>query len=231
MAAEAEKTEKLNIGGVINNFIQKNRKGLLIGLAASVVILIGFAVFVTVNDRLQSRDLSRAEEFQRRYEALRVDTNSEEPEAAERQEEISALEAELKAFEGTSSGHARVMAYAISAGIQGDRKNWAKAENAWVSAAAAAGKSYFAPIALCNAAASAENQGGNDRAMELYKQALGFGDRFPEAARAQFAVGRILEIQGKRDEALETYRTLTGRWPDDALWANLAQSRILALTK
>jgi tetratricopeptide (TPR) repeat protein len=231
MAAEVEKKEKLNIGGALNDFIQRNRKGLFISMAAIVVIVIGFAVFVSVMDKVQSGALSKAEDFKRRYEALRIYTNSEDPDAAGKQEEISALEAELKAFEETNSGYALAMAYAISAGIAGDRKNWAEAESAWVSAAAAARKSYFAPIALFNAAASAENQNSNDRAIELYNQALEFGDRFPEAPRAQFAVGRIMEIQGKKDEALEAYRALTGKWPNDSLWANLAQSRILALTK
>jgi tetratricopeptide (TPR) repeat protein len=229
MAAE---TGKLNIGEILNNFIQKNRKGLFLSLAGIIAILIGFAVFVTVRDNLQSRALSRAEEFKRRYEALRIYINSEDPAASGKQEEIVALEAELKAFEEThSSGYALVMAYSISAGIAGERKDWAEAETAWVNAAAAAGKSYFKPIALCNAAASAENQNSNDRAIELYTQALESGNGFPEAPRAQFAVGRILEIQGNQDGALEAYRTLTGKWPDDSLWANLAQSRILALTK
>ncbi|MDR0710165.1 MAG: tetratricopeptide repeat protein [Spirochaetaceae bacterium] len=232
MAAEAGKTGKLNIGEALNDFIQKNRKGLFAGLAAITVVLIGFAVFVTVRDNMQARALSRAEEFKRRYEALRIDINSEDPAAAEKQEEITALEAELNAFEETnSSGYGLVMAYSISAGIAGDRKNWAEAETAWVHAAAAAGKSYFKPIALYNAAASAENQNNNDRAIELYNQVLESGDGFPEAPRAQFAVGRILEIQGNRDGALEAYRALTGKWPGDSLWANLAQSRILALTK
>jgi tetratricopeptide (TPR) repeat protein len=231
MAAEAGKAEKINIGEVLNNFIQKNRKGLLFGFAAILVILTGFAVFMTVTEKLQSRALSRAEEFKRRYEALRIYINSEDPAAPEKQADIAALEAELKAFEERNSGYALVMAYAISAGIEGDRKNWAEAESAWVQAAAAAGKSYFAPIALCNAAASAENQSNNERAIELYNRALESGDSFPEAPRAQFAVGRIMEIQGNKDGALEAYRTLTGKWPNDGLWANLAQSRILALTK
>jgi tetratricopeptide (TPR) repeat protein len=231
MTAEAGKTGKSNIGEALNDFIQKNRKGLFFSLAAIVVILIGFAVFVTVKDNLQARALSRAEEFKRRYETLRIYIDSEDPAALAKQEEISALEAELTAFEGSNSGYALVMAYAIRAGIAGDRKNWAEAETAWVNAAAAAGKSYFKPIALCNAAASAENQSNNDRAIELYNQALESGDSFPEAPRAQFAVGRILEIQGNKDGALEAYRALTGKWPNDSLWANLAQSRILALTK
>jgi tetratricopeptide (TPR) repeat protein len=231
MAADAEKKTKLNITGGLNSFIQKNRKGLLIGLAVIVVFIIGFAVFITIRDTLQSGALSRAEEFKRRYEALRIYINSEDPAASEKQEEISALEAELKAFEEKNFGYALVTAYAISAGIEGDRKNWAEAESAWINAAAAAGKSYFTPIALCNAAASAENQNNNSRAIDLYNQALELGDSFPEAPRAQFAVGRIMEIQGNRDGALEAYRTLTGKWPGDILWANLAQSRILALTK
>jgi tetratricopeptide (TPR) repeat protein len=231
MAAEAGKKEKVNIGEVLNNFIQKNRKGLLIGIVAAAAIVIGFAVFSAITDKLQTGALSRAEEFKRRYEALRIYINSEDPAALEKQQEISDLEEELRAFEKSNSGYARVMAYAISAGIEGDRKSWAEAETAWVHAAAAAGKSYFAPIALCNAAASAENQNNNTRAIELYNQALEFGDSFPAAPRAQFAVGRIMEIQGNRDGALEAYRALTGRWPNDGLWANLAQSRILDLTK
>jgi tetratricopeptide (TPR) repeat protein len=231
MAAEAEKNEKLNIGGVLDDFIQRNRRVLFIGLAAIVVVVLGFAVFVSVMDKVQSGALSKAEDFKRRYEALRIYINSEDPLALEKQEEISALEAELAAFEETSSGYALAMAYAISAGIAGDRKNWAESESAWVNAAAVAGKSYFAPIALYNAAASAENQNNNDRAIELYNQVLEFGDSFPQAPRAQFAVGRLREIQGNRDEALEAYRALTGKWPDNSLWANLAQSRILALTK
>jgi tetratricopeptide (TPR) repeat protein len=231
MAAEAGKTGKSNIGEVLNNFIQKNRKGLFAGLAAITVILIGFAVFFALRDNLQARALSRAEEFKRRYEALRIYTGSGDPAAAGKQEEIAALESELKAFEEANSGYALVMAYTISAGIAGDRKDWAEAESAWINAAAAAGKSYFKPIALYHAAESAENQGNNDRAIELYNQALESGDSFPQAPRAQFAVGRIREIQGNKDGALEAYRVLTGKWPNDPLWANLAQSRILALTK
>jgi tetratricopeptide (TPR) repeat protein len=231
MAADTEKKEKLNIGGILNDFIQRNRKGLLTGFAAMLVIVIGFAVFVTVRNQLQAGALSKAEEFKRRYEALRIFIGREDPEALEKQEDISLLEADLNAFEAANSGYALVMAYAISARIEEARKGWAEAENIWVRAAAAAGKSYFAPIALYNAAASAENQNNNDRAIELYNQVLEFGDTFPEAPRAQLAVGRIREIQGNKDGALEAYRTLTGKWPDDSLWANLAQSRILALTK
>jgi tetratricopeptide (TPR) repeat protein len=230
MASDTEKKEKLNIGGALNNFIQRNRKGLFIGFVAIVLIVTGLAVFVTAKDTLQSRALSGAEELKRRDESLRIYINSEDPANLAKQEEITALEADLKAFEEANSGYALAMAYAINAGIAGDRKNWAEAESAWVNAAAAAGKSYFTPIALCNAAASAENQNNNDRAIELYNQALEFGDSFPEAPRVQFAVGRIMEIQGNKDGALEAYRTLTGKWPG-VLWGNLAQSRILALTK
>jgi tetratricopeptide (TPR) repeat protein len=231
MAAEAEKSVKKNIAEVLNNFVQKNRKGLFIGLMVIVVIVTGLAVFVTVRDKLQSGALSRVEEFKRRYEALRIYINNEDPAAAAKQEEISSLEAELKAFEEKNSGYALALAYAISADIEGDRKNWAEAEKAWVNAATAAGESYFRPIAFCNAAASAENQNDNNRAIELYNQALESGDSFPEAPRAQFSIGRILEIEGDKEGALEAYRTLTGKWPGGDLWVNLAQSRILALTK
>jgi tetratricopeptide (TPR) repeat protein len=230
MAAAVEKIEKKSVGETLNNFIHKNRKSLFIGLIAIAVLLIGFAVYITVMEKVRAQALSGAEEFKRRYEALRVFINSDDPEAASKLEEISALEAELAVFEEKNSGYAQAMAWAISAGIQGDRKNWGEAEKAWIRAAEAGGKSYFAPAALCNAGAAAENNGDNEGALEHYGRALELGDIFPEAPRAQFAVGRIQEIQGNKEAALEAYRTLAGKWPGDQIWAKLAQSRILTLS-
>jgi tetratricopeptide (TPR) repeat protein len=223
------KTDDLNFGEKLNEFLQKNRKGLVISLVAVVVLLIGFAVGFAVYGNLQEKALSTVEEFNRRYEALRVYINSENEEDVSKKDDVKVLQEDLAVFEAKASGFTAARAYAISAGIYGDQKNWADAEKTWASAAAAAAKTYFEPAALFNAAVSAEEQGNNGGAVGFYNQALSSGDDFPAAPRAQFAIGRIEEGRGNKEAAIEAYRVVLSKWPGDDVWANLAQSRIIVL--
>jgi tetratricopeptide (TPR) repeat protein len=226
------KTDDLNFGEKLNEFFQKNRKGLIISLAAVVVLLIGFAVGFAVYGNLQEKALSTVEEFNRQYEALRVYINSENEEDASKKDDVKVLQEDLAVFEAKASGFTAARAYAISAGIYGDQKNWADAEKNWANAAAAAAKTYFEPVALFNAAISAEEQGNNDDAIGFYNQVLGFsGDDFSAAPRAQFAIGRIEEDRGNKEAAIEAYRAVLSKWSGDEVWANLAQSRIIVLQK
>jgi tetratricopeptide (TPR) repeat protein len=223
------KADDLNFGEKLNEFLQKNRKRLVMALATVVVVIIGFAVGFAVYGNMQEKALSTVEEFNSRYEALRVYINSENEEDASKKEDVKVLQDDLAAFETRASGFVAARAYAISAGIYGDQKNWAEAEKAWTSAAAAAAKTYFEPAALFNAAVSAEEQGNSDSAVGLYNQALSSGDDFPAAPRAQFAIGRIEEGRGSKEAAIEAYRAVLSKWPGDEVWANLAQSRIIVL--
>jgi tetratricopeptide (TPR) repeat protein len=233
MATAAEKTgsksEKMDAGEALGDFIQKNRRGLVVCLAAIMVVVISVAAAFSIRGRMTAKALSAVEEYGRRYEALRIYITSEEPADESKKADVTALLEELSVFEARNSGYAAARAYAISAGIYGDQKNWAEAEKAWTGAARAAAKTYFEPVALFNAAAAAEEQGNNAGAIELYKQAVNLGD-FPAAARAQFAVGRLQEAQDSKDAALEAYRAVLAGWPQDTVWANLAQSRIIVLS-
>jgi tetratricopeptide (TPR) repeat protein len=223
------KAEKPRVSDMLGDFIQKNRKGIVICLGLILVGIVGVTAAVTIRARLQEKALCEADAFNRRYEALRVYITSEEPDDEPKKAEVVTLLEDLAAFEARTSGFAAARAYALSAGIYGDQKNWAEAEKAWTSAARAAAKTYFEPVCLFNAAAALEEQGNNGAAIELYNQALAFGGEFPAAARAQFAIGRLQETQGAKDAALEAYRALLSRWPEDPVWANLAQSRIIVL--
>jgi tetratricopeptide (TPR) repeat protein len=89
-------------------------------------------------------------------------------------------------------------------------------------------KTYLEPVAFYNGAVAAEEQGNTAQAIELYTKAASAAD-FPAASRAQFAIGRLQEANGK-DAALEAYKSLLSKWPNDQVWANLAQSRIIALS-
>jgi tetratricopeptide (TPR) repeat protein len=223
-AERIEKAEKISAGERINDFLRRNRGVLVCILASAVVLVILFVTVFAVRDGLRSKALVSAAEFSRRYEALRFDIN-EESKAGE----VNALLEELSAFETKTGGFAAARAYSISAGIYGDRKNWAEAEKAWAAAAGAAPKSYLAPAALYNAAVAAEEQGNIDGAIALYNRSLEYSGGFSAAPRAQFSIGRLEEGRNNKDAALESYRALVSKWPNEAVWASLAQSRIIIL--
>jgi tetratricopeptide (TPR) repeat protein len=223
------RTDDLSFSEKLNEFLQRNRKGLLISLAAVIVVVIGFVAGFAIHGNLQEKNLSTVEDFNRRYEALRVYINSENEEDASKKEDVKVLQDDLAAFEAKASGFAAARAYALSAGIYGDQKNWAEAEKAWTSSAAAAAKTYFEPTALFNAGVAAEEQGNDDGAVELFNKALNYSGDFPAAPRAQFSIGRIEEDKGDRNAAIEAYRAIVSKWPGDEVWTNLAQSRIIVL--
>ncbi|MDR3145424.1 MAG: tetratricopeptide repeat protein [Treponema sp.] len=213
-----------NAGERIVFFIQNNRRKLVIAVGCVVGLLAIFIGALAVRDGITARNISRVEDFTERYDALRF-TITEEGSAEDR----DALLAELAGFASKTSGYAGSRAYMLIAGIHGDMKAWPEAEQAWREAAKKAGKSYLAPITLFNAAVSAEEQGKIPEAITLYTECLVMSDSFPSAPEAQFAIGRLEEKRGNREAALEAYRTLRTSWPNDTIWRNLAQSRIIRL--
>lgn len=212
------------MGDRINNFIRANRRNIFICLGLVVVLVGGFIGALVVQDKLRERAISKVEDFTRRYEELRF-TITEESSA----ENVAALMSELTAFAARTSGYPGSRAHALIAGIHGDKKEWAEAEQSWREAAKKAGKSYLAPVTLFNAAAAAEEQGKIPEAIALYAECLTMSDSFPASPRAQFAIGRLEEQQGNKENALEAYQTLRTKWPSDTLWRNLAQSRIISI--
>ena len=227
---KSQKTEKLSINQRLNEFVQKNRKGLFLGLVAVIILLVGSIITLTVREKINTNAFSKVDAFNQRYEELKTYIGSEAPDAASRQTEIEALLNELESFAAGKSGFAAARAYSVSAGIYEAEKKWAEAEKAWIDAAKAAGKSYLAPISLYNAAVAAEEQGNTESAIELYNQTLNYENGVLVAVRAQFSIGRLEESRNNREAALEAYKSLVGKWPMDPLWANLAQNRIMILS-
>jgi cytochrome c-type biogenesis protein CcmH/NrfG len=220
----AEKNDEYSLSERINDFLRNNRRKIFVFLGITAVALAAFVGAVAVRDKLRETAISRVEEFTRRYEELRFNITDES-----NAEKAAALTEDLSAFASKSSGYSGSRAYALLAGIHGDKKEWAEAEQAWRDAAKKAGKSYLAPVALFNAAAAAEEQGKTAEAIALYTECLALSESFPSSPRAQFAVGRLEEKQGNKENALEAYRTLRTKWPNDTLWRNLAQSRIIGI--
>ena len=230
-AVKAKKNDELGVNDKLNEFVQKNRKGLVLGLIAIVVILIGFGVGFSLKEKIATESFSKLDAFGQRYDDLKAYIGSEEPDAVAKQTDIGALLDDLAAFEKKTTGFAAAKAYSISADIYAGEKKWAEAGDAWSASAKAAAKTYLAPVSVFNAAVAAEEQGNTQSAIDLYTQALNYGDSFPDAARAQFAIGRLQESNSNKDAAIEAYKNLVAKWPYDPLWANLAQSRMMVLSE
>lgn len=206
-------------------FLQRNRKPLGIFAAAAFILVTGLIAAFGIRESLSTADLRAADGYYRRYEALR--DRLKEPAL---ETEVKGLLDDLSRFTGKRrSGYAAARAYFTLAGIYAGQEDWARAEASWRSAARAGANSYLAPAALFNAAAAAEEQGNGALAIELYTQCLDLKDRFPPAPRAQFSIGRLREAEGNPGAALEAYNELLRRWPNDQIWAGLAQDRIIAL--
>jgi len=231
MAATVNAQEKdKTINAMLNEFMQKHRRKIFLGFLIVIVFLAAFIVTLTVRDKIQSSAIIEVDKFNTRYEELKPFIGREDFAASSSQIEVVVLLADLTAFGKKSFGFASSRAYNMIADIYWQQKNWEEAETAWLAAAKAAGKSYLAPISFFNAASAAEQSGNNVSAINHYTSALKFADSFPGAVRAQFAVGRLEEAQGNNEAALQSYRSLVSKWPDDPVWTNLAQSRIMVLS-
>jgi tetratricopeptide (TPR) repeat protein len=210
----------------ITGFIQKNRKLIFTFLAVIAVLLAGCVVFFTVNDNIRKKSISKVEEMEERFNALieKINDQAQAPVS-----DIQSLLDELKLFARGKSGYAPAKAWSLAAQIHSEKKEWARAEEAWIAAAKAGAKTYLGPISLFNAAVCAEEQNKKENAIELYKECAASPVSFPQAPRAQISVGRLYEELGNTQAAIEAYRQVLIKWSYITVWTNLAHSRIIAL--
>jgi tetratricopeptide (TPR) repeat protein len=230
--------EKNRMSNGINEFIQKHRKPIFVTAAVALVLLIAFIAALSFVGMLKGKAISACEEFNDRYEALKpsiadTETSSAAAEGSSSNEaaenDVGQLLAELEIFAKKNSGYAGGKAWSIIGNIYSDKKEWAQAEAAWVSAKKAEKKTYMVPLAWFNAGAAAEEQGKTEAAIEHYTNSLTFAADFPEAPRAQFAIGRLREALNQNEAAIEAYRAVISGWPFDRVWPSCAPSRIIVL--
>jgi len=217
--------EKMNTGDKINDFVQRNRKGIFITLGALIAILIGLVAYFSISDNLNKKVISELDELSGRY----ADIQLFEEEDFRTDEVDTILEDIIKFASKNNRGFPGSKAWSYIALIYSGRKDWSKAEDAWLKSAAAGDNTYLGPIALFNASAAAEEQGKNDVAIELLQKCIAHKFEFPAAPRAQFSIGRLYEQRGDSQAALEAYRAVLINWPQMPVWQHLARSRITAI--
>lgn len=225
MEQTTSKPSRASIAEGIVNFVQRNRKSLVIVCSAIVASLVVFSLVVALAESSRLKAIVEVDALSRRYDEIRFLGDETAREAS-----VTALIGELSVFAAKHGSFAGAKAYAVLAGIQADRKEWTEAEASWTAAAAKSPKSFMAPVSLYNAATAAEERGDLGRAIELYtRSAEEYAAVFPLAARAYFAVGRLYEERRDQAAAIAAYKKIVDTWPNDN-WTKPANSRILALS-
>ena len=210
----------------VSEFIKRNRKGIYISMGIIIFLFVAAIVYLSLNSYFQKKAIAEVEELNGKYAELRLLLGDEHY-----NDDVNALLEKLNAFVKGKSRYAGARGWTIIAQIHSGKEDWPQAEEAWRSAAKAGAKTYLAPAALFNAAAAAENQGKIDDAVALLEKCVTYKFDFPAAVRAQFSIGRLNEQRGDIPAAVAAYRAILA---DEHLskietWANLAQSRIIAI--
>ena len=223
--------EKVSIGDKINEFIQKNRKGIFITAGIVIVLFIGMIAYLYIGDYFNKKATAQAEELNNRY----TDIQLLKKQGVEFEEDENALLADLEAFIAKTSpitegkGFAQGKIWSLIGHIYSGKKEWEKAEDAFLNSAKKGSKTYIGPIALFNAAVAAEEQGKLREAVDLLEQCVSHDFDFPSAPRAQFNIGRLYEQIGDFDKALEAYNVVLTKWPNLPVFQYLAQNQIIKI--
>jgi tetratricopeptide (TPR) repeat protein len=217
--------KKTDIGEKLIGFIEKYRKVILVSIGVLAVSFVGLVIFISMQNVFQKKAIEEVEELGGRFDELRFLMEDES-----KTSDIDSLLADLDKFVKNKGGYAGSKAWSMIALIHSSRKDWQESKDAWLSAAKTGNKTYLAPISLFNAAVAAEEQGNVGEAIELLEKSIAHTFEFPEAPRAQFAIGRLYEKQNDFPAAIEAYRTVLANWQDVPVWQHLARSRITAIT-
>jgi tetratricopeptide (TPR) repeat protein len=206
-------------------FFQRYRKAILGMTLVVAAVVLGMVAFLSVQDIVTKKAIKDIEELAVRYDELKPSFNGEN---AEKVGDVDKLLADLAAFAEKTGRYSGSRAWSMAGDIYAEKKVWLDAENAYINSAEKGKKTYLAPVSLYNAAVCAEEQGKTEEAREYWVKSLTYTD-FPLAARAQFSIARLWEKTGNVDEAVAAYKLLVETYTKEAEWANLAQSRIIAL--
>ncbi len=226
MDKTATTVEPVRFSDRLINFIQRNRKALLILVISIAAAIIIAAIIVAIVDATRVKAIDTVEQYSEQYDSLRAKSSD-----ANATKELDTLLKDVQTFATSHGGYAGARAETILAQIHGDRKEWKDAEAAWISAAQKIPQSYLAPVAYYNGASAAEEAGDTAKAIELYTRCVDtYGDNFPLAPRAYFSLGRLQEQEKNTAAALATYNKMVNKWPNES-WTKLAHSRILVLSE
>ena len=213
--------EKATVGEKVAGYVETRRKVLITVLVVVIVAIGAFALVTGITTSSAKKGISALDAIS--YALTENSSELSDEEIAARKE--TAL-ASLEKY-NVKGGVVGVRANMLSAEIVYSNKDYAKAAEFWIKAVAKGKKSYTAPICAFNAASSYENVNDLENAAKYYEIA-GNAEDFLLVSRANFNLGRVLEANGKNEEAVKAYKKVTEKDPDSS-WGKLSKTQLIKL--
>lgn len=215
------KEKKATANAKIEDFIIKNRKIFICGVAVLVVVAVVVCTVFAISDSNKKKDLAAIDSIEYSYAAKSGEI--EEDEAASRQAKAE----EALAPYLSKKNVAGVRANMLYADIAFAKKDFTKALDCYLKAANASKKAYTYAECMYNAGVCAEELSKNDDAVAYYKVAADTED-FYLASHALFNAARVCEVSENYSNAAELYQKTVDSYSGYE-WANLSESRLIDL--
>ena len=219
MSEKNIKEEKKSLNDKVANVILKFRIPLLIIVCVFVVGSVALGIYFGVTESAHKKGLSEIDNIM-----YPVTQKSAEELVAAQDEALAKLEVLAGKNKKNIVG---IRAYMAIAEINFSRENWEAAANAWINAANADEKAYTAAVCSYNAAVCYEELGDVESAIAQYEKTIA-NEECMFVPHALFSLGRIAEEKGDFETAVAKYDELVSKYASSE-WANLAESRLIAL--
>lgn len=221
--AQAQPRDVVRFSEKANDFLRHYRTHLaVLGISLVVIVAAIGVVSYVQHDRMVKSTLT-LEDLEADFEVWAA---AEGDDKSERGQAVITNAAKLRtAF---PKSYAALRSGIIEARILIDRGDFAGAEAAFSTVAAANPQSHLAATALSNAAAMAEERGDNEKALEYLLKLVDAYPAAPGLGRALFSIGRLYEETRQFDKAVVYYLRLSAM-SSESDWTKLSQSRIIHL--
>lgn len=222
-ASKTRLTEKKSLSLKISDFIRSNRSLLFVVLIAVLLFVIGVALWSILSNLRSQAATAQVELIENSLSSYETESDLTKKSDLEK----GILAAIDKLAKDYPKSYSARRAFAIKARIAEEKKDWAAAELAWVSAADSSSEDFLVPIALQGAAIAAEERGANDKAIGYYKRLVDkYASKTVGIPHAYFALGRMAEETKDYPSALAYYEKILSGYPDED-WTKLAKDRII----
>ena len=227
--------ETRHIPEKLNAFFSTYRIALIVIAVVVIVVIVASVLLAQWFNQRNARSDRAAEEIEALWEEWTAEQPLPTEEArSELSDEAKEIESQLRSMIATirnsyGGTYGAVRARLILGLLEWDLQNYDTARRVFEDLAADQDGTYLRPIALANAAASAEEAGDIEGAQTLYTQVVEL-QNVPnsERAHALFSLGRLAEATEDHPAALESYNRLLDEH-GDSNWTNLGRNRIIWL--
>lgn len=225
MANTNEPAGKTKLKVKISQLLQNNRVPLLSITGVVVAVLVILGIYFSIQEKRVARGIEKMESVIQIYEEQWLGA-SEEDRVAVRETLDAEIEILINEYPKDFPGQKALF---MKAELAAQAEEFEAASENYARLASTYPESYLAPVALAQAAATAEEAGLEAKAREYLEELVNkYQDNKEELYRGLFNLARLQEKSGLTEEAMTNYSKILDLG-GSAGWAGLAQTRLIQL--